>query len=66
MTKIKCYEHYSNQRNQLRDCAKNVRNMMIYLFENFRYQHEDIIMLADDQHSPMSQPTKQNILRAMC
>lgn len=57
--------NYFNQRGQLRGCINDVRNMSAYLVENFGYKREDMVILTDDQQNPMSQPTKQNILRAM-
>lgn len=39
--------------------------MSSYLVEQFGYKREDMVVLTDDQQNPMSQPTKQNILRAM-
>lgn len=39
--------------------------MSSYLVEHFFYKREDMVILTDDQQNPMSQPTKQNILRAM-
>lgn len=36
-----------------------------YLVEHYGYKREDMVILTDDQQNPMSQPTKQNILRAM-
>ena len=39
--------------------------MSTYLNQNFGYAREDMVILTDDQQNPMSQPTKQNILRAM-
>jgi hypothetical protein len=39
--------------------------MTAYLSENFGYKREDMVILTDDQQNAMSQPTKQNILRAM-
>lgn len=39
--------------------------MSAYLNESFGYKREDMVILTDDQQNPMSQPTKQNILRAM-
>lgn len=39
--------------------------MSAYLVEHFGYKREDMVLLTDDQQNPMSQPTKQNILRAM-
>ena len=43
----------------------DVRNMTAYLVEHFGYKREDMVILTDDQQNPMSQPSKQNILRAM-
>jgi hypothetical protein len=39
--------------------------MSAFLHDNFGYQRDDMVILTDDQQNPMSQPTKQNILRAM-
>lgn len=57
--------NYFGQRGQLRGCINDVRNMSAYLAEHFGYKREDMVILTDDQQNPMSQPTKQNILRAM-
>ena len=42
-----------------------MKNMSTYLNSHFGYKREDMVILTDDQQNPMSQPTKQNILRAM-
>ncbi|KAK0750438.1 peptidase C14, caspase domain-containing protein [Schizothecium vesticola] len=57
--------NYFGQRGQLRGCINDVKNMSGYLVGNFNYKREDMVILTDDQQNPMSQPTKQNILRAM-
>ena len=57
--------NYFGQRGQLRGCINDVKNMSNYLNQNFGYAREDMVILTDDQQNPMSQPTKQNILRAM-
>ena len=57
--------NYFGQRGQLRGCINDVKNMSSFLHENFGYQRDDMVILTDDQQNPMSQPTKQNILRAM-
>ncbi|KAK8044898.1 caspase domain-containing protein [Apiospora rasikravindrae] len=57
--------NYFGQRGQLRGCINDVKNMSGYLVEHFGYKREDMVILTDDQQNPMSQPTKQNILRAM-
>lgn len=57
--------NYFGQRGQLRGCINDVRNMSGYLATHFGYKREDMVILTDDQQNPISQPTKQNILRAM-
>jgi hypothetical protein len=57
--------NYFRQRGQLRGCINDVKNMSAFLHENFGYQRDDMVILTDDQQNIMSQPTKQNILRAM-
>jgi hypothetical protein len=57
--------NYFGQRGQLRGCINDVKNMASFLHENFGYQRNDMVILTDDQQNIMSQPTKQNILRAM-
>ncbi|CRK47224.1 hypothetical protein BN1723_016731, partial [Verticillium longisporum] len=57
--------NYFGQRGQLRGCINDVKNMSAYLVENFGYKREDMVILTDDQQNPVSQPTKQNLLRAM-
>ncbi|KAF1950239.1 hypothetical protein CC80DRAFT_456012 [Byssothecium circinans] len=57
--------NYFGQRGQLRGCINDVKNMSAYLNSHFGYKREDMVTLTDDQHNPMSQPTKSNILRAM-
>jgi metacaspase-1 len=57
--------NYFGQRGQLRGCINDVKNMSAFLKQNFGYPLDDMVILTDDQQNPMSQPTKQNILRAM-
>ncbi|KAK2749223.1 Ca(2+)-dependent cysteine protease [Myotisia sp. PD_48] len=57
--------NYFGQRGQLRGCINDVKNMSSYLNQHFGYGREDMVILTDDQKNAMSQPTKQNILRAM-
>ncbi|GKT81756.1 caspase domain-containing protein [Colletotrichum tofieldiae] len=57
--------NYFGQRGQLRGCINDVKNMSAYLVDRFGYKREDMVILTDDQQNPMSQPTKQNLLRAM-
>jgi len=57
--------NYFGQKGQLRGCINDVKNMSAYLNGHFGYKREDMVLLTDDQQNPMSQPTKNNILRAM-
>ena len=57
--------NYFGTKSQLRGCINDVKNMSAYLNGNFGYAREDMVILTDDQQHPMSQPTRQNILRAM-
>ena len=57
--------NYFGQDGELRGCINDVKNMTAYLNNHFGYKREDMVTLTDDQHNPMSQPTKANILRAM-
>ncbi|RKF77521.1 Metacaspase-1 [Golovinomyces cichoracearum] len=70
--------NYFGQKGELRGCINDVRNVSAYLRENHGYRSEDMVtltgksvtvltlfLIVDDQQNPMSQPTKENILRAM-
>ncbi|RKF75549.1 Metacaspase-1 [Golovinomyces cichoracearum] len=59
--------NYFGQKGELRGCINDVRNVSAYLRENHGYRSEDMVTLTGkyDQQNPMSQPTKENILRAM-
>ncbi|KAI5293821.1 Ca(2+)-dependent cysteine protease [Ascosphaera acerosa] len=57
--------NYIGQKGQLKGCINDVKNMSSYLNQHYGYAREDMVLLTDDQQNPMSQPTKQNILRAM-
>ena len=57
--------NYFGQRGQLREYNQHAKNISSFLHENFGYMREEMIVLTDDQQRPTSQPTKQNILRAM-
>lgn len=57
--------NYFGQRGQLRGCINDVKNMSAFLNQAYGYQRDDMVILTDDQQNPISQPTKQNILRAM-
>lgn len=57
--------NYFGQKGELRGCINDVKNVSTYLNEYFGYKREDMVILTDDQQNPMSQPTKENIIRAM-
>ncbi|KIX00302.1 uncharacterized protein Z518_10441 [Rhinocladiella mackenziei CBS 650.93] len=58
--------NYFRQRGQLCGSIREVQNMSAYLNLNFGYPRENMVILTDDQRNPFSQPTRANILRAMC
>ncbi|KFY41496.1 hypothetical protein V494_02960 [Pseudogymnoascus sp. VKM F-4513 (FW-928)] len=57
--------NYFGQRGQLKGSINDVKEMSLLLFEKYEYKQEDTVILTDDLHNPMSQPTKRNILIAM-
>ncbi|KAI1333215.1 caspase domain-containing protein [Xylariaceae sp. FL0255] len=57
--------NYLGQKEELRGCINDTRNVSNFLMERYNYKREDMIILTDDQHDPILQPTKANILRAM-
>ncbi|KAI6245590.1 Metacaspase-1 [Erysiphe necator] len=57
--------NYFGQKGQLRGCINDVKNMSEFLSQRYGYKSEDMVILTDDQHNSVCQPTKANILRAM-
>jgi hypothetical protein len=57
--------NYFEQLGHLKHCINDAKNMSLHLFEKYGYKREDSVILTDDLHNPLSQPTKQNILTAM-
>ncbi|KAI0278899.1 peptidase C14, caspase domain-containing protein, partial [Russula brevipes] len=58
--------NYTGQRNALRGCVNDVRNVHQFLLETeHSYRHSNIIILTDDNPNPRSQPTRTNLLNAM-
>ncbi|KAI0174764.1 metacaspase-1 [Pestalotiopsis sp. NC0098] len=57
--------NYIGQKNQLRGCINDVRNLSSFLVEQYNYKMEDMVILTDDTSNPVQQPTKANIIRAM-
>ncbi|KAI0160249.1 caspase domain-containing protein [Xylariaceae sp. FL1272] len=50
---------------ELKGCINDTKNLSQFLIERYGYKREDMIILTDDAHEPMLQPTKQNMIRAM-
>jgi hypothetical protein len=57
--------NYFKQKGELRGCINDVRNLTNFLIQKYRFRREDMVILTDDQRDPRSQPTRENILRAM-
>ncbi|VDB86646.1 unnamed protein product [Peniophora sp. CBMAI 1063] len=57
--------NYFGQNAELKGCINDARNIQRFLMERYQYKKEDMVMLTDDQQDPRSQPTKENIIRAM-
>lgn len=57
--------NYIGQKNELRGCINDTRNLSSFLIERYNYKLEDMVILTDDQSDPVRQPTKANIIRAM-
>lgn len=57
--------NYIGQKNELRGCINDVKNLSAFLIERYNYKLEDMVILTDDQSDPVRQPTKANIIRAM-
>ncbi|KAF9938105.1 Ca(2+)-dependent cysteine protease [Mortierella alpina] len=57
--------NYFRQRNELRGCINDVKNIKAFLIRQFGFREEDTISLTDDQRDPTRIPTKANIIAAM-
>lgn len=57
--------NYFRQRGELKGCINDVRNLSNFLMQKHRFRRQDMVILTDDQRDPRSQPTRENILRAM-
>ena len=57
--------NYFKQRNELRGCINDVKNIKAFLIRQFGFRDEDTITLTDDQRDPTRIPTKANIIAAM-
>ncbi|KAH6654472.1 Metacaspase-1 [Truncatella angustata] len=57
--------NYIGQKNELRGCINDVKNLSAFLIERYNYKYEDMVILTDDQSDAVRHPTKANIIRAM-
>ncbi|KAF9201735.1 Ca(2+)-dependent cysteine protease [Haplosporangium sp. Z 27] len=57
--------NYFGQRNELRGCINDTRNIKAFIIRQYGFREEDTISLTDDQKDPTRIPTKANILAAM-
>ena len=56
--------NYFGRRFELRGCINDARGMSQFLL-GYGFRYDDMVILTDDQPNPISQPTKDNMLRAM-
>ncbi|KFH71570.1 hypothetical protein MVEG_01868 [Podila verticillata NRRL 6337] len=57
--------NYFRQRNELRGCINDVRNIKAFLLRQYGFRDEDCVTLTDDQQDPTKIPTKVNMIAAM-
>ncbi|KAG0296834.1 Ca(2+)-dependent cysteine protease [Dissophora globulifera] len=57
--------NYFKQRNELRGCINDVKNIKSFIIRQFGFREEDCVTLTDDQRDPTRIPTKANIFAAM-
>ncbi|KAF8988795.1 Ca(2+)-dependent cysteine protease [Haplosporangium bisporale] len=57
--------NYFRQRNELRGCINDVRNIKAFLLRQYGFRDEDCVTLTDDQQDPTKLPTKVNMIAAM-
>ncbi|KAK9239944.1 caspase domain-containing protein [Lipomyces kononenkoae] len=57
--------NYIGQRNQLKGCINDVKNVSNFLVQRYGYRYEDMVILSDDQMNQRSIPTKANMIDAM-
>lgn len=57
--------NYTGQREELRGCINDAKNMYYFLRERYGFRKEDMVLLRDDAHNPRDIPTKKNMLDAM-
>ncbi|KAF9188356.1 Ca(2+)-dependent cysteine protease [Haplosporangium sp. Z 767] len=57
--------NYFRQRNELRGCINDVKNIKAFIIRQFGFREEDTISLTDDQQDPTRIPTRANIIAGM-
>ncbi|KAK9329806.1 caspase domain-containing protein [Lipomyces starkeyi] len=57
--------NYIGQKNQLKGCINDVKNISNFLTQRYGYKYEDMVILTDDQNGQRSIPTKANMISAM-
>ncbi|KAJ8102229.1 caspase domain-containing protein [Lipomyces tetrasporus] len=57
--------NYIGQKNELKGCINDVKNISNFLTQRYGYKYEDMVILTDDQMNPRSIPTKANMISAM-
>lgn len=57
--------NYYGTKNELRGCINDVKNMSLFLNQNYGYSYDDMVILTDDQKELARIPTRDNIIRAM-
>lgn len=57
--------NYFGLTGKLTGCVNDAKNMYSFLSQVYGYRPQDMVILTDDLQKPTSQPTKDNILRAM-
>ncbi|KAF8928873.1 Ca(2+)-dependent cysteine protease [Dissophora ornata] len=57
--------NYFRQRNELRGCINDVKNIKAFIIRQFGFREEDCVTLTDDQSDPTRIPTKANMLAGM-
>ncbi|KAG0353666.1 Ca(2+)-dependent cysteine protease [Gamsiella multidivaricata] len=57
--------NYFRQRNELRGCINDVKNIKAFVIRQFGFKEEDCVTLTDDQRDPTRIPTKANIIAGM-
>ncbi|KAH9476366.1 Metacaspase-1 [Psilocybe cubensis] len=58
--------NYVGQKDELRGCANDARNMRKFIMDNYGFQSQDILLIVDDGHANSSlRPTRKEMFNAM-